>query len=101
MNHIRSKGIILYPEFFLVTLTLPWQFWFLMLALYPCIPKTEHLYVKNCIHYVNKHGEIIAFCKMKHTMQTPYFTFITERFGKSIIILHRKHRQEPLSIWFK
>ena len=88
MTHIKSKLILLYPEYYLMILILPWQLWFLVFALLPCLPRTTHLCIDYQVHYVNSYGEIIPFCKIQRYYQSQYFSLISETFGKSLIIIH-------------
>ena len=88
-----NRYIILYPEIYLSCLVLPWQLWFLCLALYPVLPKAlDTLILHQRLHYISTDGEIILLghVKRKYLYQIHFYyrvevQIISAKFGKSVL----------------
>ena len=88
-----NRYIIPYPEIYLSCLVLPWQLWFLCLALYPVLPKAlDTLILHQRLHYISTDGEIILLgpVKRKYLYQIDLYykikiQIISAQFGKSVL----------------
>ena len=90
---VSNRYVIPYPELYLLCFILPWQLWFLCLALYPILPKAlDTLILHQRLHYISTDGEIILLGQVnrKHLYKIDFYykieiQIISAQFGKSIL----------------